>query len=388
MKRRVFLATAPAAAVGSTFLSSALFSHVRAQNKDSDDSSALTIGSTSALSGPLGSFGLNMKLGADAAVKQINAKGGVHGRPLRFEVADDAYVPARSVENAKKLIANNNVVALMGCLGTANNAAITPMVETAGIPHLAPLTGASSLRKGEYQSVFHLRASYTDEINRLVQSLVAMGIRDLVMIYLDNPYGKEIAQDAMRALELANVKANAMVPLAVDGSNMQKAISDALAAKPSAVLLGTAGAATTGLVAGLKKASPMMAIAGVSAAFTQDGLKSLGASVQGIAITHVYPDALQAKHLIVRDYQLAMRAMNQSEFTTGSLEGYISTRLMAEAMQRAGRNVTRERVKQALASIRNYDMGGFTVNYGSTNAHVGSKFVGLGIMSSDGKLKT
>lgn len=76
--------------------------------------------------------------------------------------------------------------------------------------------------------------------------------------------------------------------------------------------------------------------------------------MQGIAITHVYPDALQAKHLIVRNYQLAMRAMNQSEFTTGSLEGYISTRLMAEAMQRAGRNVTRERVKQALASIRNY----------------------------------
>lgn len=91
MKRRVFLGTA--AAVGSTFLSSALFSHVRAQNKDSDDSSALTIGSTSALSGPLGSFGLNMKLGADAAVKQINAKGGVHGRPLRLKLPTTPMCP-------------------------------------------------------------------------------------------------------------------------------------------------------------------------------------------------------------------------------------------------------------------------------------------------------
>jgi ABC-type branched-subunit amino acid transport system substrate-binding protein len=348
----------------------------------------LTIGSTAAMTGPLAGFGLNLKLGIDAAIHQINAKGGVNGRSMRFEMVDDAYVPARSVENAKKLIANNKVLALMGCLGTANNAAITPLVETAGIPHLAPLTGASSLRKSEFQSVFHLRASYTDEINRLVQSLVAMGIRDLVMVYLDNPYGKEVAQDTVRALELANVKANAMIPLAVDGKNMQQAINDALAAKPSAILLGTAGAATTGLVAGIKKASPMIPIAGVSAAFTQDGLKSLGTSVQGIAITHVYPDATQGKHLIVREYQMAMRAIDQTEFTTGSLEGYISARLMAEAIHRAGRHVSRERISQALASIRNYDLGGFTVNYSATNAHVGSKFVGLGIMSSDGKLKT
>ncbi len=388
MKRRLFLASAPVAVAGSALVGSGLISHARAQTKDVDDGSALTIGCTAAMSGPLGGFGLNMKLGVDAALRQINGKGGVNGRPLRFDMVDDAYVPARSVENAKKLIANNNIVALMGCLGTANNAAITPFLETAGIPHLAPLTGASSLRKTEYQSVFHLRASYTDEINRLVQNLVAMGIRDLVMVYLDNPYGKEVAQDTVRALAAANVKANAMVALAVDGKNMQQAIQEALAAKPSAILLGTSGAATTGLVGALKKASPMIPVAGVSAAFTQDGLKTLGSSAHGIAITQVYPDANQGKYAIVRDYQLAMRAMEQTDFNTGSLEGYISARLMAEAIHRAGHSVTRDRIRQALASIKNFDLGGFAIDYSAPSAHVGSKFVALGIMSSDGRIKT
>jgi ABC-type branched-subunit amino acid transport system substrate-binding protein len=388
MKRRIFLASAPVAAATASLFTSGVISDVRAENKETDDGSLITIGSTAAMTGPLAGFGQTMKLGVDAAIHQINAKGGINSRQLRFEMADDAYVPDRSVENAKKLIANTNIVALLGCLGTANNAAITPLVEAAGIPHLAPLTGASSLRKNDYQSVFHLRASYTDEINRLVQNLVSMGIRDLAMVYLDNPYGKEVAQDTTRALAAANVTASAMVALSVDGKNLKQVIATALAAKPSAVLLGTAGAATTGLVAGLKQASPMIPIAGVSAALTQDGIKALGATAQGIAITHVYPDASQAKHLIVRDYQAAMRSVNQTEFTTGSLEGYISARLMFEAMQRAGRNITRERIRHALASIHNFDMGGFTVNYGSDNAHVGSKFVGLGVLTSDGRLRT
>jgi ABC-type branched-subunit amino acid transport system substrate-binding protein len=262
----------------------------------------------------------------------------------------------------------------MGCLGTPVNLAITPIIETAGIPHLAPLTGASSLRKPENKSVFHLRASYTDEINRLVQSLVGMGIRDLAVVYLDNVYGREIAEDAKRALAQVNIRATALVPLAVDGKNMAEAVANALASKPSAILLGTAGAATTSLVANLKKASPMLPIAGVSPALTQDGIKTLGPVVKGIGVTIVYPDANQTKHAVIREFQSAMRATNQT--------------FMAESLERTGRAPSRGRIRQALASLRSFDLGGFSVDYSASGgAHVGSKFVELAILNADGKLK-
>jgi ABC-type branched-subunit amino acid transport system substrate-binding protein len=276
----------------------------------------------------------------------------------------------------------------MGCLGTPVNLAITPIIETAGIPHLAPLTGASSLRKPENKSVFHLRASYTDEINRLVQSLVGMGIRDLAVVYLDNVYGREIAEDAKRALAQVNIRATALVPLAVDGKNMAEAVANALASKPSAILLGTAGAATTSLVANLKKASPMLPIAGVSPALTQDGIKTLGPVVKGIGVTIVYPDANQTKHAVIREFQSAMRATNQTFFSNGSVEGYISARIMAESLERTGRAPSRGRIRQALASLRSFDLGGFSVDYSASGgAHVGSKFVELAILNADGKLK-
>jgi len=382
MNRRNFLPVLPALATSS--LLSSHFSHASAQTTDA---AAINIGCTAAMTGPLGAFGRNMKLGVDAALNQINSKGGVHGRPLRFTVIDDAYVPARSVENAKKLLEDANVLALMGCLGTPNNAAITPLLEAAGIPHLAPLTGASSLRKAELRHIYHVRASYTDEMNRLVQSLVSMGIRDLAMVYLDNAYGKEVAEDATRALTASGIKAVAMVALATDGKNLESVVTTVMAAKPSAVLLGTAGAATTGLVAGLKQVSPMLPIAGVSPALTQDGIAQLGAKAQGIAVTMVFPDANQTKHVLVRDYQAAMRASGQEVFSNGSLEAYINARIMAEAINRAGRAPSRDKIRQALASIRNLDLGGFSVDYGTSPVRVGSTYVNLGVLSADGRLK-
>jgi ABC-type branched-subunit amino acid transport system substrate-binding protein len=384
MKRRHFLASQAALAGSSILLTQ--FSHASAQKES--DPEALNIGCTAAMTGPLGGFGQNMKLGVDAALLQINAKGGINGRPLKYLMLDDAYAPARSVENVKKLISDSAIVGLLGCLGTANNAAISPLLEAEGMPHLGPLTGASSLRKTDLQNVFHVRASYTDEMNRLVQSLVTMGIRDIAMVVLDNPYGKEMAEDATRALAVSGIKAVAITSLATDGKNVDAVVATVLAAKPSAVLLGTAGSATTGLVAALKKSSAMLPIAGVSPTFTQDGIKQLGAKAQGIGITTVFPDAYQSKYLVVRDYQSAMRAIDQQTFSSGSLEGYINTRIMAEGLSRAGRGVSRTKLRQALGSIRNLDLGGFTVDYSAANARVGSKYVALGVLSADGKLKS
>jgi len=381
MKRRQFLAHTSALAVGAS--SVAMFSHASAQNKDD----AVVVGCTAALSGPLGSLGMGMKAGVDAAFSQINAQGGVNGRTVRFDVLDDAYVPARSVENVRKLLGDSNVIALMGCLGTPSNAAITPVVEEAGITHLAPLTGAASLRRSDFRHLFHVRASYTDEIQRLVGSLVSMGIKDLAVVHLDNPYGREVLEDAVKAMTQVGIKAVATMALATDGANMESVLAAIKQAKPSAVLLGTAGAATTALVAGLRKQSTMLPIAGVSASLTQDGIRQLGGLVQGVGLTTVFPDPWQAKHKLVRDYQAAMTAMGARTFDSGSLEGYVNARIMVEALTRAGKGAGREKVRQGVASIRNLDLGGFSVDYSPAAGRVGSKYVGLGILGADGRLK-
>ncbi|WP_298210500.1 ABC transporter substrate-binding protein [Acidovorax sp.] len=344
----------------------------------------LSIGCSAALSGPLAGFGQDIKQGADAALAHINGRGGVHGRKLQFSMVDDGYVPQRTTSNIKQMIDQGSAFALLSCVGTPNNTAILPLVEEAGIPYVAPLTGASSLRKGG-RNVFHVRASYTDEVRRLVQRLVGMGLKGIGVVYLDNGYGREMLDDATRALSEQSVRPSVQAALATDGKNLAEVLAKVAEARPTAVLLATAGAASVELVRGLKATVPGVLMAGVSVTLTSDGLRKLGEEGSGIAVTMVMPDPNRAKTQLVRDYQAAMRASGHQDFTLGSLEAYVNMRVLAEGLERAGSDPSRAKLRNALAGIRNWDMGGFVVDYSGQAPYVGSRFIELGVLNGAGR---
>jgi len=380
MFRRRFLSLAPQLAA----LAAAPAFIRNAYAQDGLTAKAITIGCTGATTGPLAGVGAELKQGVDAAMGQINAKGGVNGRVLQFQMLDDGYVPQRSADNVKKMIGDGSIFALMSCVGTPNNTAIVPLIEESNLPYVGPRSGASSLRKPGMRNVFHVRASYTDETQRLVQRVVSMGIKDLAVVYLDNDYGKEVLLDVSRALQAQGAKAATQVALAVDGKNLTDVVNQVIAGKPGAVLLGTAGSVSVGLISALKKASPMLPIAGLSVTLAGDGIKALGAAGSGLALTMVFPDPYRAKLQVVRDYQAAMRSIGQQEFSPVSFESYINTLVMAEGLERAGREVTRAKLRNALAGLQKFDLGGFSVDYAAP-PFAGSKFVELGVLGAGGR---
>jgi branched-chain amino acid transport system substrate-binding protein len=384
-RRQIFSFTAQVAAVSALSAAPAFMRMARAQGPAGLSANSLVIGSSAALTGPLGGFGTEMKLGVDAAFAEANKKGGVHGRQLQFKLMDDAYVADRTVANVKSMVADGSAFALLSVMGTPNNIAAMPVMEQAAMPHLAPLTGATSLRRADARNTFHVRASYADETVRLVQQLVQMGIKSLAIVYLDNAFGKEVLADAQRVLKAQGIAATATVALATDGKNMADVVKATMDSKPAAVLLGTAGAASAGLVAALREASPRLPLAGLSVALTQDGVRKLGERASGIAMTMVFPDPYRARMEIVRQYQGAMRANGANDFGLGSLEAYINARVLIEGLQRSGRDVSRDKLRASLASMRKLELGGFDVDYQAA-PFVASKFVDLGILTANGRM--
>ena len=115
-------------------------------------------------------------------------------------------------------------------------------------------------------------------------------------------------------------------------------------------------------------------------------MKSLGAAGSGLALTMVFPDPHRAKTQVVRDYQAAMRAVGKEDFSLGSLESYINTRVLAEGLERAGRDLTRAKLRTALLSLQKFDLGGFSVDYSNAAApFVGSRYVDLGVLGGAGR---
>lgn len=381
MQRRQFVTIAPRLAAG--LAAPALVRHAFAQDAGIS-SKSLTIGCSASLSGPLAGFGRDIKQGAEAALAQINARGGIHGRMVQLQILDDGYVPQRTTENVQQMISQGSAFALLSCVGTPNNAGILPMIEDAGIPYVAPFTGASSLRKGA-RNVFHVRASYTDEVRRLVQRLAGMGLKDIGVVYLGNAYGREMLEDSTRFLAEQGLKPLVQVALATDGKNLSDVLAKVGQARPAAVLLATAGAVSVELVRGLKTNNPGVLMAGLSVTLTSEGLKQLGDAGSGLALTMVMPDPTRAKTALVRDYQAAMRARGVQEFNLGTLESYTNTRVLAEGLERAGADPTRSKLRTALAGIRNLDLGGLVIDYSGQAPYVGSRFVDMGVLNGAGR---
>lgn len=383
MQRRQFTHSLVAASAGLLFANLSRAAGVQ----DPVDAKSVSVGCSLGLTGALASLGTELKQGLEAGIAQTNAKG-IHGREIKLLALDDGYDAARSEENVRKLIADANVVSLISCMGTANNQRILPLVDEAQIPYVAPQSGATSLRKAEYRSVFHVRASYTDEAQRLAQKLVSMGITALAIVYQDTAFGREFLADVNKAMADARQPAPKAFKLPAQGTTpaqVAEVVGKAVAAKPDAVLLGTAGDITATLVSEFKKVSPSTPLAATSVALSGDNLRQLGGKASGLALSMVLPDATRTSVAVVRDYQKAMRALGYQEFSARSFEGYVNARVLAEGLERAGRDLTRAKLRTALAGIRNSDLGGLSIDYASGAPYVGSRFLDLGVMGANGK---
>jgi branched-chain amino acid transport system substrate-binding protein len=101
----------------------------------------IKIGQSMPYSGPASAYGAIGK-GAQAYFKMINDKGGINGRKVTLISLDDGYLPAKAVENTRKLVEGENVALIFNNVGTANNLAIQKYLNDKKVPHLFVATGA------------------------------------------------------------------------------------------------------------------------------------------------------------------------------------------------------------------------------------------------------
>ena len=102
----------------------------------------IVIGSIYPYSGPASAYG-NIGKAVDAYMKKVNAEGGINGRRIKFVTVDDGYNPARTVEQARKLVEQEEVLLLFNTLGTPPNTAIHKYMNQKKVPQLFVATGAT-----------------------------------------------------------------------------------------------------------------------------------------------------------------------------------------------------------------------------------------------------
>jgi branched-chain amino acid transport system substrate-binding protein len=102
----------------------------------------IKVGNIMPYSGPASAYATIGKT-EDAYFKKINAEGGINGRKISFISYDDGYVPSKTVEQARKLVENDEVLLIFNSLGTPGNTAIQKYMNTKKVPQLFVSTGAA-----------------------------------------------------------------------------------------------------------------------------------------------------------------------------------------------------------------------------------------------------
>ncbi|TMH89156.1 MAG: ABC transporter substrate-binding protein, partial [Betaproteobacteria bacterium] len=115
-----------------------------AQNKYDPGASdtEIKVGNTNPYSGPASAYGAIGKT-IDAYFRMVNDQGGINGRKVRFISYDDGYSPPKTVEMARKLVEQDQVLFLFQTLGTPSNTAIHKYMNLRKVPQLHVATGAT-----------------------------------------------------------------------------------------------------------------------------------------------------------------------------------------------------------------------------------------------------
>ena len=169
----------------------------------------IKIGNINPYSGPASAYGAIGK-GINAYFDKINADGGINGRKIKFISVDDGYNPARTVEMARKLVEEDEVLLLFQPLGTPPNSAIHKYMNTKKVPHLFVATGATKWGDPKnFPWTMGWQPNYQSESRIFVQHVLETRPNAKVGILMQNDdYGKDYVKGFKDAL---GDKAKAMI---------------------------------------------------------------------------------------------------------------------------------------------------------------------------------
>ncbi|OGA58405.1 MAG: hypothetical protein A2710_23460 [Burkholderiales bacterium RIFCSPHIGHO2_01_FULL_64_960] len=346
----------------------------------------IILGQSVAMTGPLGEFGRDIVIGAKACLERVNAAGGIGGRKVSLATLDDRYETELAAQNIRRLLQDDKVFALLSVMGTPISIEAVRQTQAEGVPLFAPWTGVQAVREPMSRHVFNVRASYRDEIVKTITHLRTIGTRRIGIVYFEAAFASEL--QTIRD-EMARWPAEPLFvrPIRPDGTDAVQVAEATAQLGPEALVLLTAGKATVDFIKAFRPLAKGTQCYTLSVMGTNASVQALGPQGVGVVVSCVVPLPWNNGVPIVREYQEAMRQTGVSEFSFISLESYINTRVLTEAIRRAGRNLTRARLVAAAETMRPLQLGGFEVSYGPEDRR-GSRFVDLSIISSSGRFMT
>jgi branched-chain amino acid transport system substrate-binding protein len=340
----------------------------------------IKLGQTMPYSGPASAYGTIGKV-QQAYFKKINDEGGINGRKINLISLDDGYSPPKTVEQTRKLVEQEEVLALFQTLGTASNSAIHKYVNAKKVPHLFVATGATKWNDPKDNPwTFGFNLSYQTEGQIYAKYLLKNKPNaKIAILYQNDDYGKDVLKGVKDILKGPNAK---MIVAEATYEVTDPTVDSQI------LTLKASGADTF-----INITTPKFAAQSVRKVFDAGWkplhlLNNVGASVGSvltpagldksvdIVTVQYYKDATDPQW---KDdpAMLEWRGFMAKYYREGNVEdasniyGYIAAQTMVQVLKQCGNDLSRANIKKQAESLKNFRpqllLPGITLNTSPTD---------------------
>ncbi len=333
-------------------------------------------GTHSDLTGPIAVYGLESVNGVQMRFDEVNAEGGVHGRQLAFIVEDSQYDVTRSLSAANKLLNQDKIFAMLLALGTPNNNAVLGQQLPLGVPNLFPLTGSIQMGEPFHKLKFTQRGIYYTEMRHATRYFIEkFDLKTPCAIYVDNDFGSEVQSGVTDELKEMGMELAAVSSHKATETEFTAALVNLRNAQCDIVFLGTVLRDTILIMEGRRKMdwNDALWVGNNAAAGSPVASMQSGASEGYYGMSHllpIYPDDPNVTPEGLAWYNKYVEIYGAIP-DVPAMEGYRGADIAVQALEIAGRELTRENFLAALESLNEYkDIFGNTLSFSPTD-HTG-----------------
>jgi ABC-type branched-subunit amino acid transport system substrate-binding protein len=344
----------------------------------------IVVSQVSTFSGSQAVTGKAMHAGAKLYIDHVNANGGVKGQRIKLVTRDDAGKPEDTVRLIRESIAEDQPVAFLLTVGTANLDAVSKdgALSRSRTPMFGPVSGASAIPKtAEFLTT---KASYRDEAGRLIEQLAGLGVNRVGVVYQDDGYGKDVLAGIEAAAQKNAVEVVARATYERNTVKVEPAVALMLKASPPVIILAAVTGPGSEFFKQFKAQGGTSMIYGVSVIDTQALIARIGpAAARGFAFTQVMPN--KSNMAIMREYEsIKAKAGAVDGLSTRSIEGFVAAKLMVHALRQSDKP-TRDGLAQSVQRLRKVDLGDFVLDF-SASGRPASNFVDFAVIGENGRI--
>ncbi|WP_168564077.1 ABC transporter substrate-binding protein [Crateriforma spongiae] len=324
---------------------------------NTQDRITIHVGTSTSMTGPCADLGNSVLDGIRASFHQANAE----GKRYRFQITamDDAYDPAKTASNTKRLLADPTILAVIGNVGTPTGVVAATMCCHTDTLFFAPISGAQILRTEGTQTLQHFRGSYEDEVLASINAILRCSdipADQIGFFCLRDGLGMAGFKAACRVLEQHGGIPAHRIPVGLyarDSLAIQNGLADLLNHQrpPKAIIVGASTDATKEFVSHARRHGYRGWIICISFVQTDSLARVIAVDDRRVIATQVVPDPLSNHDIAIRYRDALKDFAPQSHPNPASFEGYLLGSAWVHAVDSLEVHPNRKSVVQAVENI-------------------------------------